>query len=61
MVVGKAFPLAGAKVAGTPLTAGGSPATPPFRVRVRTGFAVTGRELEESLPAPVAENRDVQM
>jgi hypothetical protein len=39
---GKAFPLAGAKVAGTPPSAGDSPATPPFRVRVRTGFVVTG-------------------
>ncbi len=38
---GKAFPLAGTKVAGAPPSAGRSPQRP-LRVRVRTGFAVTG-------------------
>jgi hypothetical protein len=30
------------------------------RVRVPTGFAVTGEGSRERLPAPVGENRDVQ-
>lgn len=52
---GKVFPLAGTALPAHPLRAVEVPRNAPLRVRVRAGFAVTGRGLEKGSPAPVAE------
>ena len=56
---GKAFPCGRAEVSSDPFERG-VPRNAPLRVRVRAGFR-DGLRAGRELPAPVAENRDVQI